>query len=115
MLFCTLQQSKPIIYICIYTVSFVLFTIMADPGILNIVSCAVCWDLVVHSLNNSFASADPKLLRHPSPNPLSNHRFYRPFIPHRDSTKQHFEMSPSPPASARGGVCSGGHCSGVQG
>ena len=101
MLFCTLQQNHPIIYVCICTFSFVFFTIVAYPGILNIVSCAVCWDLVIRSLYNSFASADPKLLRHPSPNPLSNHRFYRPFVPHRDSTKQHLEMSLSPPASAR--------------
>ena len=76
---CTAKQFIHFIYIYIYTHTYTFFftfvSIMVYHKILNIVPCAIEWDLVHPFYIYQFASANPKVLIHPfPPPPLGNHQ-----------------------------------------
>ena len=51
MLISTVQQSDSVIHIYTYTFFFIFFSIVVYHRIVNIVPCAVQWDLVVYRIS----------------------------------------------------------------
>ena len=72
MLISDVQQSDSVIHI--HEFLLISFSIMIFHRILNMVPCAIQWDLVVyHFYVHYFASSDPKFPLHLFPHPLGSH------------------------------------------